>query len=80
MVNETEGHPPIAQRLCILLLKHAQWVKEELKMVNKSGIIARSVSLLYSLIIIVLKKAQLCELSQKPLCMDYHAVKSPFPH
>ena len=40
----TEDNPPITQRPYTLALKHVQWVQEEIEILEKVGIIAKSVS------------------------------------
>ena len=49
--------PPIMQRPYTLALKHVQWVQEEIEILEKAGIIAKSVSPWASAIVIVPKKA-----------------------
>ena len=48
--------PPITQRPYTLALKHVQWVQEEIEILEKAGIIAKSVSPWASPIVIVPKK------------------------
>ena len=52
----TGDSPPITQRPYTLALKHVQWVQEEVEILEKAGIIAKSVSPWASLIVIVPKK------------------------
>ena len=52
----TGDNPPITQRPYTLALKHVQWVQEEIEILEKAGIIAKSVSPWASPIVIVLKK------------------------
>ena len=52
----TGDNPPITQRPYILALKHVQWVQEEIEILEKAGIIAKSVSPWASPIVIVPKK------------------------
>ena len=40
----TGDSPPITQRPYTLALKHVQWVQEEIEILKKAGIIAKSVS------------------------------------
>ena len=44
MEIDTGDHPPITQKPYTLLLKHAAWVQKELEIVEKVGVIVRSVS------------------------------------
>ena len=52
----TGDSPPITQRPYTLALKHVQWVQEEIEILEKAGIITKSVSPWASLIVIVPKK------------------------
>ena len=52
----TGDNPPITQRPYTLALKHVQWVQEEIEILEKVGIIAKSVSPWASPIVIVPKK------------------------
>ena len=52
----TGDSPPITQRPYTLALRHIQWVQEEIKILEKAGIIAKSVSPWASPIMIVPKK------------------------
>ena len=70
MDTYTEIHPPIAQKSYMLLLKHRQWVCEELEMLQKAGIISRSVSPCSSYIVIMPKKAQPDNIPQKSICTE----------
>ena len=55
---DTGCHPSFAQKPHLLPLKHTRWVREELKMLQKAGIISQSVSPWSISIVIVPKKAQ----------------------
>ena len=52
----TGDSPPITQRSYTLALKHAQWVQEEIEILEKAGIIAKSVSPWASPIVIIPKR------------------------
>ena len=52
----TGDRPPITQRPYTLALKHVQWVQEEIEILEKAGIIAKSVSPWASPIVIVQRK------------------------
>ena len=52
----TGDSPPITQRPYTLALRHVQWVQEEIEILEKAGIIAKSVSPWASPIVIVPKK------------------------
>ena len=44
MEIDTGDSPPITQRPCTLPLQHATWIQEELGILEKVGVIVRSVS------------------------------------
>ena len=44
MEIDTADSPPITQKPCTLPLKHATWVQKELEILEKAGVIVRSVS------------------------------------
>ena len=52
----TGDSPPITQRPYTLALKHVEWVQDEIEILEKAGIIAKSVSPWASPIVIVPKK------------------------
>ena len=52
---DTGDNPPVCQRPYTLHLKHAEWVKKELNILEAAAIIVRSVSLWASPIIVVPK-------------------------
>ena len=62
MEIDTGDSPPITQKPYTLPLKHATWVQKELKILEKAGVIVRSVSPWASPIVIVPKRR---------LCVDY---------
>ena len=70
---------PITQKPYTLPLKHATWVQKELEILEKTGVIVRSVSPWASPIVIVPKRAAPGEPSKRRLCMDYQAVNSLLP-
>ena len=45
METDTSDSPPITQRTYTLPLKHATWVQKELEILEKAGVIVKSVSL-----------------------------------
>ena len=55
---ETGDSPPICQRPYSLPLKHVEWVTKELEILEKAGVISRSVSPWASPIVIVPKKSE----------------------
>ena len=68
----TRDSPPITQRPYTLALKHVQWVQEEIEILEKVGIIAKSVSPWASPIVIVPKKTAPGEPPRRCMCVDYH--------
>ena len=52
----TEDSPPITHRPYTLALRNVQWVQEEIEILERAGIIAKSVSPWASPIVIVPKK------------------------
>ena len=54
-----------------LPLKHATWVQKELEILEKAGVIVRSVSPWASPIVIVPKRTAPGETPKRGLCMDY---------
>ena len=54
---DTRGNPPVCQRPYTLPLKHVEWVKKELNILEAAGIIVRSVSPWASPIVVVPKSS-----------------------
>ena len=79
MEIDTGDSPPICQRPYNLPLKHADWVRKELEMLEKAGIISRSISPWASPIVIVPKKTEPGQPPKKRLCVDYRALNSLIP-
>ena len=67
---------PITQKPYTLPLKHATWVQRELKILEKAGMIVRSVSPWASPIVVVPKRTAPGEPPKRRLCVDYRAVNS----
>ena len=76
MEIETGDSPPVCQRPYNLPLKHIDWVQKELNMLEKAGIITRSVSPWASPIVIVPKRMAPGEPPKKRLCVDYRVINS----
>ena len=57
MEIDTRDSPPITQKPYTLPLKHAEWVQKELEILEKAGVIVRSVSLWASPIVVVPKRS-----------------------
>ena len=67
---------PITQKPYTLPLKHTTWVQRELEILEKAGVIVRSVSLWASPIVIVPKRTASGEPPKWRLCVDYQALNS----
>ena len=79
MEMDTADSLPVAQLPYTLLLKHYGWVHQEIKMVEKSGVIKRSLSRWSSPVIVVLKKSAPEEPPRRRLCVDYRKVNALQP-
>ena len=66
--------PLITQKPYTLPLKHAAWVQKELEILEKAGVIVRSVSPWASPIVVVPKRTVPGEPPKRRLCVDYRAV------
>ena len=71
MEIDTGDSPPITQKCYTLPLKHALWVQKELEILEKAGVIVRSVSPWASPIVIVPKRTAPGEPPKRRLCVDY---------
>ena len=67
METDTGDSPPITQEPYTLPLEHATWVQKELEILEKAGVIVRSVSPWASPIVIVLKRTALREPPKKEI-------------
>ena len=74
MEIDTGNSPPITQKPYTLPLKHAEWVQKELEILEKAGVIVRSVSPWASPIVVVPKRTALGEPPKRRLCADYRAI------
>ena len=68
---DTGENPPVCQRPYTLSLKHAEWVKKELNILEAAGIIVRSVSPWTSPIVVVPKRSVPGEPPKRSMCVDY---------
>ena len=75
----TGDNPPITQKPYTLALKHVQWVQEEIEILEKAGIIAKSVSPWASPIVIVPKKTAPGEPPRRRMCVDYRMLNQLLP-
>ena len=80
MEIDTGDSPPITQKPYTLPLKHAEWVQNELEILEKAGVIMRSVSLWASPIVVVPKRTTPREPPKRRLCVDYQAINNLLPH
>ena len=71
MEIDTGDSLPITQKPYTLPLKHATWVQKELEILEKAGVIVRSVSPWASPIVIVPKRTAPGEPPKRRLCVDY---------
>ena len=71
---DTRDSPPVSSRPYTLVLKHHRWVQEESEMLERAGIIAKSMSAWASPIVIVPKKSQPGEPPKKRLCIDFRKI------
>ena len=71
MEIDTGDSPPITQKPHTFPLKHATWVQKELEILEKAGVIVRSVSPWASSIVVVPKRTALGEPPTRKLCVDY---------
>ena len=79
MEIDTGDHPPITQRPYSLVLKHVEWVQEEIEKLEQAGVITRSMSPWASPIVIVSKKTAPGEPPRRRMCVDYRMVNSLAP-
>ena len=76
---ETGDNPPISQKPYTLALKHVEWVHKELEILERAGVIVRSVSPWASPIVIVPKKSEPGEPPRRRMCVDYRMLNSLLP-
>ena len=76
---DTGENPPVCQRPYTLPLKHAEWVKKELNILEAAGIIVRSVSPWASPIVVVPKRSAPGEPPKGCMCVDYRALNKLLP-
>ena len=76
---DTGDSLPITQKPYTLPLKHTEWVQRELEILEKAGVIVRSVSPWASPIVVVPKRTAPGEPPKRRLCIDYRALNSLLP-
>ena len=79
MEIDTGDSPLITPKPYTLPLKHAKWVQKELDILEKTGVIVRSVSPWASPIVIIPKRTAPGEPPKRRLCVDYRALNSLLP-
>ena len=79
MEIDTGDSPPITQKPYTLPLKHAECLQKELEILEKAGVIVRSVSPWASPIVVVPKRTAPGEPPKRRLCVDYQAINSLLP-
>ena len=79
MEIDTGNSPPIMQKPYTLPLNHAEWVQKVLEILEKAGVIVRSVSPWASPIVVVPKRTTPGEPPKRRLCVDYRAINSLLP-
>ena len=79
MEIDTGDSPPVTQKPYTLPLKHVKWVQKELEILEKAGVIVRSVSPWASPIVVVPKRTAPGEPPKRRLCVDYRAINSVLP-
>ena len=73
---DTGDNPPICQKPYSLPLKHVEWVQKELEILERAGVIQRSMSPWASPIVIVPKKTEPGELPRRRMCVEYRMLNS----
>ena len=76
---DTGDSPPSAKKPYTLPLKHYDYVQQEIKSLERAGVITRSISPWASPVIMVLKKSAPGELLSRRMCIDFHTVNALQP-
>ena len=76
---DTGDSPPVCQKSHSLPLKHVEWVQKELEILERAGVIQRSMSPWASPIVIVPKKTEPGEPPRRRMCVDYRILNSLLP-
>ena len=72
---DTGNSPPIACRPYMLPLKHHNWVKKEIEILDRAGIIDKSISAWASPVVIVPKKSKPGETTQEENVCRFQEIK-----
>ena len=75
---DTGDSKPITKNPYTLPLKHTEWVQRELEILEKAGVIVKSVSPWASPLVVVPKRTA-SEPPKQRLCVDYRALNSLLP-
>ena len=76
---DTGDSPPVCQKPYSLPLKHVEWVQKELEILERAGVIQRSMSPWASPIVIIPKKTEPGEPPRRRMCVDYRMLNSLLP-
>ena len=76
---DTGDSLPISQKPYTLPLKHMEWVQRDLEILEKAGVIERSVSPWASPIVVIPKRTAPGEPPKQRLCVGYRALNSLLP-
>ena len=76
---DTGDSPPIACRPYTLSLKHHDWVKKEIEILDRAGIIDKSISAWVSPVVIVPKKSKPGEPPKRRMCVDFRRLNGRLP-
>ena len=76
---DTGDSPPSAKKPYMLLLKHYDWVQQEIKSLERADVITRGVSPWACPVVMVLKKSAPGELLRRRMCIDFCAVNTLQP-
>ena len=76
---DTGDSPPVCQKPYSLPLKHVEWVQKELEILERAGVIQRSMFPWASPIVIVPKKTEPGEPPRRRMCVDYRMLNSLLP-
>ena len=76
---DTGDSLPITKKPYTLPLKHTEWVQRKLEILEKAGVIVRSISPWASPIVLVPKRTAPGEPPKRRLCVDYRALNSLLP-
>ena len=76
---DTGDNLPITQKPYTLPLRHTEWVQRELEILEKAGVIVRSVSPWASPVVVAPKRTAPGEPPKWRLCVDYRALNSLLP-